>query len=276
METINLENKKGKVTISKYLQGQFSEHLGSGIYGGIWVGKDSSIPNIRGIRSDVVEALKNLHIPVLRWPGGFFSDIYHWRDGVGSIRYPIINTSWGNDLESNEFGTDEFFDFCQQIGAEPYLNINMSSGTIHEMTDWLEYITSPVGKMADLRKKNGHEEPWKLKFIGIGNEEWGEDGHMRPEFYADLYRLWQTFAHQYDPTQPPLFKVACGPNIDDFNWTNVVMENANEFMDGLSLHHYGLTDLWDKKGYATDFEPKEWDSLLYSICLLYTSTLPTN
>lgn len=262
---VDIRNIKPTVTLSKYLQGQFSEHLGTGIYGGIWVGKDSDIENARGIRSDVVRALRNIKVPVLRWPGGYFSDIYHWKDGIGNKRTPIVNTSWGGSLESNEFGTHEYFDFCQQIGAESYLNVNMSSGTIQEMTDWLEYITSPYGPMADLRAKNGHEKPWKLRFVGIGNEEWGEDGHMRPEFYADLYRLWQSFVHQYDNSQKPLVKIGCGPNIDDFNWTDVVMKNASEFMDGLSLHHYGLTDLWDKKGYAVGFKDKEWDSLLYSI-----------
>lgn len=262
---IDISHKKSTVKLSKYLQGQFSEHLGSGIYGGIWVGKDSEIENIRGIRSDVMNALKEIKVPVLRWPGGWFSDIYHWKDGVGNIRRPLFNTSWGGSLESNEFGTNEYFDLCEQIGSESYLNINMSSGTIHEMTDWLEYITAPMGPMAEARAKNGHEKPWKLKFVGIGNEEWGEDGQMRPEFYSDLYRLWQCFVRQYDPDQKPLFRVGCGPNIDDFNWTSVVMKNAGQFMDGLSLHHYGLTDLWDKKGYATGFEDKEWYSLLYSI-----------
>ncbi|RVU70761.1 MULTISPECIES: alpha-N-arabinofuranosidase [Lactobacillus] len=262
---IDIQDKKAGTKLSKYLQGQFSEHLGTGIYGGIWVGKDSEIENVRGIRKDVVDALKEIKVPVLRWPGGWFSDIYHWKDGIGENRRPLFNTSWGGSLESNEFGTNEYFDLCEQIGAESYLNVNMSSGTIHEMTDWLEYITAPVGPMAELRAKNGHEKPWKLRFVGVGNEEWGEDGQMTPEFYSDLYRLWQCFVRQYDADQKPLFKVGCGPNIDDFNWTNVVMEKASQFMDGLSLHHYGLTDLWDKKGYATGFEPKEWDSLLYSI-----------
>ncbi|MDB6255059.1 alpha-N-arabinofuranosidase [Lactobacillus amylovorus] len=262
---VDISDEKVNGKLSKYLQGQFSEHLGTGIYGGIWVGKDSAIENIHGIRKDVVDALKEISVPVLRWPGGWFSDIYHWKDGIGKTRRPLFNTSWGGSLESNEFGTNEYFDLCEQIGADSYLNVNLSSGTIHEMTDWLEYITAPVGPMAELRAKNGHKDPWKLKFVGVGNEEWGEDGQMTPEFYSDLYRLWQCFVRQYDPEQKPIFKVACGPNIDDFNWTHVVMEKANQFMDGLSLHHYGLTDLWDKKGYATGFEAKEWDSLLYSI-----------
>lgn len=262
---IDISATEPKQKLSKYLQGQFSEHLGTGIYGGIWVGQDSEIKNIRGIRKDVADALKEIHVPVLRWPGGWFSDIYHWKDGVGPKRRPLFNTSWGGSLESNEFGTHEYFDLCEQIGAESYLNVNMSSGTIHEMTDWLEYITAPVGPMAELRAKNGHEAPWKLHFVGVGNEEWGEDGQMTPQFYSNLYRLWQCFVRQYDPKQGPIFKVACGPNIDDFNWTHVVMEKASQFMDGLSLHHYGLTDLWDKKGYATGFKDKEWDSLLCSI-----------
>lgn len=260
------QNEHSKVVISKYIQGQFAEHLGTGIYGGIWVGKNSEIPNKNGIRTDVVEALKKINVPVLRWPGGFFADNYHWREGIGPYdhRRKIINSSWGGTVEDNSFGTHEFFELCRQIGSEAYININFSSGTIQEMTDWLEYMLASKGSMAELRGKNGHPEPWKLHFLGIGNESWGGGGNMRPEFYADRYRLWQSFVRKYE-TQPELYKIGVGPNIDDFNWTDVVMKNAYQFMNGLSLHHYGLTDIWDKKGDAVDFETKEWNSLLYSI-----------
>lgn len=263
---VNVSDKEdSKVVFSRYLEGQFSEHLGTGIYGGLWVGKDSDIPNTRGIRDDVVTALANLKVPVLRWPGGFFADNYHWREGIGPYdqRRKIINSSWGGTIENNAFGTHEYFDLCSRLGTESYININFSSGTIKEMADWLEYMMAPQGSMADLRAKNGHPEPWQLHFLGIGNESWGGGGHMTPEFYSDRYKLWQSFVRQYG--EKPVFKIGVGPNIDDFHWTDTVMKNAYEFMDGLSLHHYGLTDIWENKGDAVDFEAKEWHSLLYSI-----------
>lgn len=259
------DKENSKTIISKYLQGQFSEHLGSGVYGGLWVGTDSDIPNTNGIRNDVVTALKKIDIPVLRWPGGFFADNYHWYEGIGPFekRRRIINSSWGGKLETNAFGTHEYFELCRQLGCESYININFSSGSIKEMADWLEYMTAPAGSMADLRSKNGHPEPWNLHFLGIGNESWGGGGHMTPEFYSDRYKLWQSFVRQYN--DKPFYKIGVGPNIDDFHWTDTVMKNAYEYMDGLSLHHYGLTDIWDNKGDAVEFQPKEWNSLLYSI-----------
>ena len=237
---INLNNgSNSSVQLSKYLQGQFSEHLGRGIYGGLWVGKDSDIPNVNGIRSDVVDALKEIHVPVLRWPGGCFADEYHWRDGIGdpAKRRKIVNNNWGGTTEDNSFGTHEFFELCRQLGSEAYININVGSGTVQEMADWVEYMTSSGDStMANLRAENGHPEPWDVKFLGIGNETWGGGGNMRPEYYADVYRRFQTFVRQYG--KQPLYKIACGPNIDDYNWTDVLMERAAPYMDGLSLHHY--------------------------------------
>ena len=175
--------------ISRHLYGHFAEHLGRCIYGGFFVGEDSEIPNTRGIRDDVVEALRALRIPNLRWPGGCFADEYHWRDGIGPAndRPTVVNTHWGNVVEDNSFGTHEFLDLCQQLGAEPYICGNVGSGTVRDMADWLEYLTrSGEAPMSRLRRSNGRDEPWRVPFWGIGNESWGCGGNMRAEFYADL------------------------------------------------------------------------------------------
>ena len=261
---IYVTQKDEKVKISKYLQGQFSEHLGRGIYGGLWVGKESDIPNINGIRSDIVGALKKINIPVLRWPGGSFADQYHWRDGIGDYkdRRKIFNNSWGGVVEDNSFGTHEFFELCRQLGCEAYINVNLGSGTVRGMADWIEYITAKTGStMADLRAKNGHPEPWKIKFLGLGNEAWMGGGYMRPDYYADVYRRYQTYVPEYNGN---IYKIASGPLEGDFGWTDKVMDIAHNFMDGFSLHHYALTDTFDNKGDAVDFDVTEWGSLLYS------------
>jgi alpha-L-arabinofuranosidase len=199
----------GKYTISKYIYGQFTEHLGHCIYGGIWVGEKSSIPNVRGIRTDVVTALKKIKMPIVRWPGGCFADEYHWMDGIGprDKRPKMINTNWGGVTEDNGFGTHEFFDFCEQVGTEPYLTVNIGSGTVEEMSKWLEYINSDnESPMTSMRKKNGREKPWNLKYVSIGNENWGCGGNMRPEYYADVYRRYSTFSKDYGSRR--LYKVA--------------------------------------------------------------------
>lgn len=264
MKVYASENKEEKITISKYLQGQFAEHLGRGIYGGLWVGKDSDIPNVNGIRSDIIEALKKINVPVLRWPGGSFADQYHWRDGIGNYkdRRKIFNNSWGGVVEDNSFGTHEFFELCRQLGCEAYINVNLGSGTVREMADWIEYITAKTGStMADLRAKNGHPEPWKIKFLGLGNEAWMGGGYMRPDYYADTYRRYQTYVPEYNGD---IYKIASGPCDGDFEWTDKVMDIAHNFMNGFSLHHYALTDTFDNKGDAVDFDETEWGSLLYS------------
>lgn len=261
--TINLLPKKEGPRISKYLYGQFSEHLGHGIYGGIYVGSDSDIPNENGMRTDVITALKQLKVPVLRWPGGLFADTYHWMDGIGAkdTRKKIVNTNWGDVVEDNAFGTHEYFELLRQLGAEPYIAVNMGSGTIREMADWIEYMTMPgESPMANLRRQNGRKEPWNLKFLGIGNEAWGGGGQMRPEYYADLYRQYQSFVPQYDKDHP-MYKVACGPSEDDYNWTEKVMKIAGPFIDGLSLHYYTLPageDWISSKTSATDFTEDLW------------------
>ncbi|MDA8437778.1 MAG: alpha-N-arabinofuranosidase, partial [Propionibacterium sp.] len=211
--------------ISRHLYGHFSEHLGRCIYGGIWVGEDSAIPNVRGIRSDVVEALRELNIPNLRWPGGCFADEYHWRDGVGprDQRPSMVNTHWGNVVEDNSFGTHEFMDLCEQLGAEPYICGNVGSGSVREMADWVEYLTrGGSAPMSELRRANGRDEPWRVPFWGIGNESWGCGGNMRPEHYVDLARQYSTFCREHDGNE--LYKIACGANVDDYHWTEVLMK----------------------------------------------------
>jgi len=251
-------------TIHPDIQGQFAEHLGHCIYGGIWVGEDSDIPNTRGIRNDVVEALRALRVPVIRWPGGCFADEYHWRDGIGprDQRPSIYNSHWGGVVENNHFGTHEFFDLCEQVGCEPYVCGNVGSGTVQEMQEWVEYMTSPADSpMANLRRQNGREEPWKLTYFGVGNESWGCGGHMRPEYYADLYRRYNTYVRTYGPHR--IQRIACGPNVADYHWTRVLMREAQHHMDGLALHSYTLLDQkWPPSGSATEFGQAEWVSIL--------------
>jgi alpha-L-arabinofuranosidase len=251
-------------TISRNIYGQFSEHLGHCIYGGIWVGADSPIPNTRGIRNDVVAALKKIQVPVLRWPGGCFADEYHWMDGIGTPtnRPSMINTHWGGVTEDNHFGTHEFLDFCDQIGTAPYVSGNLGSGTVQEMMDWVEYMTSDADSpMANLRRQNGREQPWKIPYFGVGNESWGCGGNMTAEFYADNYRRYNTFVKNYGRNK--IYRIACGASDSNYNWTEVLMKNAGRQMNGLSLHYYTLpTGNWSKKGSATEFNEADWHNTL--------------
>lgn len=245
--------------INKEIYGHFSEHLGRCIYNGIFVGKDSPIPNTDGVRNDVIDALKEIEVPVLRWPGGCFADEYHWHDGIGKNRKPILNTNWGGVVEDNSFGTNEFFNLCEVLGCEPYLAGNLGSGTVSELASWLEYITYEGNSPYALeRKANGRERPWKLKYLGIGNENWGGGGNMRPEAYADEYRRYETFAKNY--STPDMIKIACGPNADDYNWTETIMQNLKSWHTGaISLHYYTLpTGDWSKKGSALTFDDEEY------------------
>jgi alpha-N-arabinofuranosidase len=249
--------------IDRNIYGSFSEHLGRGIYEGIWVGEGSPIPNTRGIRNDVVEALRNLKLPLLRWPGGCFADEYHWRDGIGprAQRPRRVNTSWGG-VETNAFGLHEFMDLADRIGAEPYISVNVGSGTPQEMMDWLEYMTSDSdSELAQLRRKNGRKEPWKVKYVGVGNENWGCGGNMRPGFYADTYKQFVAFIKKYSDAE--FHKIACGPSDEDYEWTEVLMSQAAKHIDGLSLHYYTLpTGDWKTKGSATQFGEEEWHATL--------------
>ena len=262
---IQVLNNKNGPTISKYIYGHFAEHLGRCIYEGLYVGEESSIPNVNGMRIDVVDALKNIDIPVLRWPGGCFADEYHWKDGIGpkENRKKIVNTHWGGVTENNHFGTHEFFELTKQLGCEAYINGNVGSGTVQEMQEWVEYMTMDgESPMSALRKANGREDSWKVKFFGVGNESWGCGGNMRPEYYADLYRRYQTYVRQYGSDR--IYKIACGPNIDDYHWMEEVMKIAGPWMDGISLHHYALTGAWEDKGPALNFKEEHWWSLISS------------
>lgn len=260
---VNPNVKKGH--INPELQGHFSEHLGRCIYEGIYVGENSDIPNENGMRKDVVEALKEIQVPVLRWPGGCFADEYHWKDGIGpkEKRKKMINTHWGGVVEDNSFGTHEFMELCRQLGCKTYINGNMGSGTVQEMSEWVEYMTfEGVSPMADLRKANGHEEPWQVDYFGVGNENWGCGGNMRPEFYGDMYRRYQTYVRNYHPDKP-VYKIACGASAGDYHWTDKVLEttfdHGNGFMNGMSLHYYTLpTGKWQKKGSALEFDEADW------------------
>ena len=207
---VRLFPDQAKQSIPKEIYGQFAEHLGTCIYGGLWVGENSAIPNTDGYRNDVLQALKDLKIPVLRWPGGCFADEYHWMDGVGpkENRPRMVNNNWGGTVEDNSFGTHEFLNLCELLECEPYVSMNVGSGTVQETAQWVEYMTAEDGPMAKLRKQNGREKPWRVKYIGVGNESWGCGGNMRPEYYADLYRRYQTYCRNYDGNR--LFKIASG------------------------------------------------------------------
>ncbi|SET89726.1 alpha-N-arabinofuranosidase [Paenibacillus sp. NFR01] len=254
---LNTDLAKGRINPNIY--GHFAEHLGRCIYEGLWVGEDSKVPNTDGIRNDVVEALKKLNIPVLRWPGGCFADEYHWKDGIGPKegRKRMINTHWGGVVENNHFGTHEFFRLCELLECEPYICGNVGSGTVQEMSEWVEYMTfDGESPMANWRAENGRELPWKLTYFGVGNENWGCGGNMRPEYYADLYRRYQTYARNYGANK--LYKIAGGANIDDYNWTEVLMREAGHLMDGLSLHNYTIPGSWEQKRPALGFDTAEW------------------
>lgn len=255
--TINLQQPDSARVISPEIYGQFAEHLGRGVYGGIWVGPESPIPNIDGYRRDVVEALKELHVPVLRWPGGCFADEYHWMDGIGprENRPVMVNTNWGGTVEDNSFGTNEFFNLCELLGCEPYLSGNVGSGTVEELAKWVEYITADNGPMAELRRANGREKPWHLKYLGVGNESWGCGGNFTPEYYADVYRRYQTYCRNYGDNR--LLKIASGASDYDYNWTEVLMKKAGGRMRGISLHYYTCTG-WPVSGHALDFTTDDY------------------
>jgi alpha-N-arabinofuranosidase len=251
--------------ISRNIYGQFSEHLGACIYGGVWVGEDSPIPNTRGIRNDVVAALKKIKVPVIRWPGGCFADEYHWKDGIGprDKRPSMINTSWGGVVENNAFGTHEFLDFCEQIGASPYICGNVGSGTVQELMEWMEYMTSSANSpMANLRRQNGRQEPWKIPFLAVGNESWGCGGTMNAQFYSDNFRRYNTFVKNYPGNR--IYRVASGGTENQYDWTEILMRTAGAQLDGYSLHHYSLPiSTWTgSKGSATQFAEAQWFSTL--------------
>jgi alpha-N-arabinofuranosidase len=251
--------------VNRNIYGHFAEHLGRGIYEGIWVGPASPIPNTRGIRNDVLAALKALNIPVLRWPGGCFADEYHWKDGIGprEKRPSMINTHWGGVVEDNSFGTHEFMDLVELLGTDAYITGNIGSGTPQEMMEWVEYLTSDaVSPMANLRRQNGREKAWRVPYFGLGNEPWGCGGNMRPEYYADEFRKYNTFIKNYDRSKP-IYRIAGGASDFNYAWTEVLMSQVGRRMNAASLHYYTLpTGNWNKKGSATVFGEDQWFATL--------------
>ncbi len=257
--TIVVHTSQGKQKINKEIYGQFSEHLGSCIYGGLWVGEDSKIPNIKGYRKDVFEALKALKVPVMRWPGGCFADDYHWMDGIGpkKDRPSLRNNNWGGTIEDNSFGTHEFLNLCEMLGCEPYISGNVGSGTVKEMAQWVEYMTSDGDTpMARLRRQNGRDKAWKVKYFGIGNEAWGCGGNMTPEYYSNEFRKFNTYLR--DQSGNRLYRIASGASDYDYNWTEVLMKNVGRQMNGISLHYYTCSGWSGPKGSATKFDNDQY------------------
>jgi alpha-L-arabinofuranosidase len=254
---IVIKTKEGRDTISRFIYGHFSEHLGRCIYDGIWVGENSPIPNTRGMRNDVVAALKEIQIPVLRWPGGCFAEIYHWKDGIGprDKRPPMVNMFWGGVTENNSFGTHEFLDLCEQLGAEPYLAVNLGSGNVQDAAEWIEYVNSDKDSpMTRLRKQNGRIEPWHVKYWGLGNETWGCGGNMEASFYTDLFKQYSTYCWVPE-------KIASGGLDFDADWTETIMrktQHQQNLIQGISFHHYTVCHDWNVKGSAVNFDKSEW------------------
>ncbi len=255
-------------TVSRHIYGHFSEHLGRCIYDGFWVSDSSTLPRKDRIRLDIVEALRKINIPNLRWPGGCFADEYHWRDGIGprEQRPKMINTHWGNVMEDNSFGTHEFLELCSLLGTEPYICGNVGSGTVEEMSKWVEYLNfDGLSPMTEIRKANGRAEPWRVQYWGVGNENWGCGGNMTAEFYADQYKRYASYARNYPGS--PLKKIAGGPSSNDYRWTEVLMQKIPlNMMWGLSLHHYTVPKTWADKGSATEFGEEEY-ALTMQKCL---------
>lgn len=252
---------QGEHTISRHIYGHFAEHLGRCIYGGFYVGDDQTeIPNTDGIRNDVLAALKALKVPNLRWPGGCFADTYHWKDGIGpkEDRPTIVNVWWGGVTEDNSFGTHDFLNLCEMLDAEPYLAANVASGEVQELVDWVQYVNHKgVSPMADLRRQNGREEPWGVRYWGVGNEAWGCGGNMTPEYYADVYKRYATFMSSWR-NENGIFRIASGANSGDYRWTEVLMQKLPaSLVEGLALHHYSVID-WGNKGPATGFSEEQY------------------
>ena len=267
-----LDAAKAVDTINKNIYGHFAEHLGHCIYGGFYVGDDNKkIPNKNGIRLDVIEALKKLKVPVLRWPGGCFADTYHWKDGIGpkAQRPSMLNIWWGNVKEDNSFGTNEFLNMCEVLGAEPYLSGNVGSGTPQELADWVKYTTHPANSspMPELRAKYSRPNPWKVKFWGMGNEAWGCGGNMTAEHYADVYRQYATFMTDWNNSDG-IYRIASGASDDDYHWTEVLMKQLPPKMfNALGLHHYSVID-WNKKGSSDSFSETEYFTTMQRALLM--------
>lgn len=267
-QKIVIQTDLGKSTISKHIYGHFAEHLGNCIYNGIYVGDTNKvIPNTDGVRNDIIEALRKLKVPNLRWPGGCFADTYHWKDGVGpkKDRPSIVNRWWGGVTEDNSFGTHDFLNLCERIGAKPYLAGNVGSGTVQELSDWVQYVNGPANTspMSKWRVQNGRAQPWNVSFWGVGNEAWGCGGNMRPEYYANIYRQYATFMTDWG-NGDHLYRIASGANGADYNWTEVLMRDIpHNMLEGVALHHYS-TVKWSEKGSATAFNEAQYFGVMKS------------
>jgi alpha-N-arabinofuranosidase len=269
--TLQAQPREDSPIVSRHIYGHFAEHLGRCIYDGFYVGEGSAIPNTAGVRNDVVDALKELKIPNLRWPGGCFADTYHWKDGVGpkENRPSILNVWWGNVKEDNSFGTHDFLNMCELLGTEPYLSGNVGSGSPQEMSDWIKYTNHPAGTspMPDWRKTNGRELPWKVKYWGVGNEAWGCGGNMTPEYYANVYRQFATYTTDWNNSDQ-LVRIASGASSSDYNWTEVLMKNIpHHLVEAIALHHYSVID-WSNKGSAKDFDEAQYFIIMQRALLM--------
>ena len=273
---LSVDATKAGAKIDRNLFGQFAEHLGHGVYEGVWVGPESPIPNTRGIRNDVVAALKALKVPNVRWPGGCFADEYHWRKGIGPQRAVTLNPNWGGVTESNAFGTHELLDFLGQIGSEAYLSVNVGSGTPQEAAEWLEYLTTAQPTtLAKERAANGHPAPYRIAYLGIGNESWDCGGNMTPEYYLSQLKAYSRFVRNFNPAQQPdaqrMLKIAVGPGGDGprwTDWTETVMKawqgrTWSWDMDGLSLHNYTVVK-WPPAYASIGFGEAEYSRILKS------------
>ena len=269
---LSVDTSKPGPKIDRNLFGQFAEHLGYGIYEGIWVGPDSKIPNTRGIRNDVVAALKALKVPNVRWPGGCFADEYHWRKGIGT-RAVTLNPNWGGVVEPNTFGTHEFMDFIDQIGSEAYLSVNVGTSTPQEAAEWLEYLTTPQPTTFQKeRAANGHPGPYKIPMLGIGNESWDCGGNMTPDYYLRQLTIYSRFVRNYNPAQrerDQMQKIAVGPGGGEARWTewtDTIMKAWEKRqwswdMQGLSMHNYTVIN-WGNKFASVGFGEKEYGQIL--------------
>ena len=272
---LSVDVSKAGAKIDRNIFGQFAEHLGHGIYEGIWVGPDSSIPNTRGIRNDVVEALKAIKVPNVRWPGGCYADEYHWRNGIGPQRQVTLNPNWGGVIEPNTFGTHEFMDFLDRIGSSAYVSINIGSGTPREAAEWLEYMTTEKPTtLAQERAANGHSAPYKVGLLGIGNESWACGGNMTPDYYLDQLKIYSHFVRNFDPAQQgrhPMLQIAVGPGGDGpewTNWTETIMKayQRHEWswnIQGLSMHSYTVVR-WPPSYRSVGFGENEYSQILKS------------
>ncbi|SDQ50841.1 alpha-N-arabinofuranosidase [Flagellimonas zhangzhouensis] len=268
--TVKISEPEDEVIISKHIYGHFSEHLGRCIYDGLYVGQESAIPNQDGVRSDIIDALIDLKIPNLRWPGGCFADTYHWKDGVGprEDRPTMVNRWWGGVTEDNSFGTHDFLNLCETLGAEPYLAANVGSSSVQEFTEYVEYVLHKGGSpMAEWRKEHGREKPWAVKYWGVGNEMWGCGGNMTAEHYANVYRQYATFMTDWTNSDG-LFRIASGANVDDYHWTEVLMRDIpKSLIEGVALHSYSFVE-WNEKGSSVDYSEEQYFSTMKTALMM--------